>query len=149
MFIELFIDIAHRVNAQRALALLGAERIVIGVRAGLHQLTATAVAAAFMSFGLAAHQEAAQRVNQRISPPIPFRDCNSKRVVASSGLIATDQLLEQGAATDTISCRLLRHPLGDRGANVARHGIQRLSCVNRADRRIGGGQFQIARAGTD
>ena len=67
MFIELFIDIAHRVNTQRALALLGAERIVIGVRAGLHQLTAMAVAAAFMSFGLAAHQEAAQRVNQRLT----------------------------------------------------------------------------------
>ncbi len=67
MFIELFIDVAHRVNTQRALALLGAERIVIWVRAGLHQLTAMAVAAALCRFGLAAHQEAAQRVNQRLA----------------------------------------------------------------------------------
>ncbi len=66
MFIELFIDIAHRVNTQRS-CLLGAERIVIEVRAGLHQLTAMAVAAALCPFGLAAHQEAAQRVNQRLA----------------------------------------------------------------------------------
>ena len=65
--IELFIDIAHRINAQRTLALFGDQRIVIGMCAGLHQLATMAVAAAFMSFGLAAHQEAAQRVNQRLT----------------------------------------------------------------------------------
>ena len=65
--IELVVDIAHRVNTQRAFAFLGAQRVVIGVRTGLHQLAAVAVTAAFMPFGLAAHQEAAQRIHQRLA----------------------------------------------------------------------------------
>ena len=65
--IELVVDIAHRVNTQRALAFLGAQRVVIRVRTGLHQLATVAVTAAFMPFGLAAHQEAAQRIHQRLA----------------------------------------------------------------------------------
>ncbi len=47
---------------------------------------------------------------------------------------------------DTISCRLLLHPLRHRGANVAHDGIQRLGRVNGADTRVLRRQFQIARA---
>ncbi|STT85812.1 Uncharacterised protein [Klebsiella pneumoniae] len=65
MFIELFIDIAHRVNTS-ALLPSRAERIVIGcVPACITDSYGSG--RSFYVFGLAAHQEAAQRVNQRLA----------------------------------------------------------------------------------